>query len=222
MAKQTRQKQPTNLQAKDRSQIPIRCKFHKLAAPRTLRAHPQNQNKHPESQLVDYEAIVREQGWRTPIRVSRLTGFVTKGHGALEVAKRMGLKQVPVEFQEYPSEAHEIGDMVADNMLARRSEVDWEGTRQLLEGLPKDFNTALTGISPGDIANLLAATFSPNKPGEATGSETSKTVAFKGASASILDRFLHKRREDALGKTDAEYVAELMEAWLRNPKAMPL
>jgi hypothetical protein len=105
-------------------EIQVHCAATGMVEVDQLWPHPSNPNTHPEQQLEMFEAILRYQGWRRPITVSKRSGFITKGHGALLTAKRMGLARVPVDFQEYPDEASELADLAADNLLPRLAELD--------------------------------------------------------------------------------------------------
>src|SRR5207244_9866035 len=86
-----------------------------------LQSHPRNPNKHPQEQIELLGEIIRSQGWRAPITVSNLSGFITRGHGRLAAAKLIGAKKAPVDFQDYSSEESELADMVADNKIAELS-----------------------------------------------------------------------------------------------------
>lgn len=60
---------------------------------KNLKSHPKNRNKHPEDQLRRLAEILKYQGWRYPIKVSKRSGFVTSGHGRIEAAKINGWKK---------------------------------------------------------------------------------------------------------------------------------
>lgn len=90
-----------------------------------LKPHPENPNKHTEEQLAVYAAILEHQGVRQPVRISLQSGFVIKGHGQILASKRLGWTHVPIEVQPYDSPEQEYADLVADNALARQSEIDY-------------------------------------------------------------------------------------------------
>lgn len=89
--------------------------------------HPKNRNKHPAEQIDRLIKIIEFQGWRRPIRISTLSGYITAGHGALSAAKKAGWTQVPVDLQAYADSDAEYADMVADNSLAAWGELDLAG-----------------------------------------------------------------------------------------------
>lgn len=95
-----------------------------MADPTTLVPSPDNANTHPPSQLELYRIILAAQGWRRPIVVSRLSGTITRGHGALLAALSGGQAQVPVEDQDYENPEMEKADRIADNRLASLSEIE--------------------------------------------------------------------------------------------------
>lgn len=120
---------PRKAPAKKGSPSPKSCapKIHThydaLVSPASLTPHPDNPNFHPVSQIEALCEVIRENGWRAPIVVSRLSGHVVKGHGRLAAALKLGCK-VPVEYQDYATPADEARDLVADNRIAELSSLD--------------------------------------------------------------------------------------------------
>ena len=102
----------------------IYCQYHTLQKTDTLVEHPKNPNTHPEDQLKRLGRIIELNGWRSPVVVSKRSGFIIKGHGRTQAAKLAGWTEVPVELQEYESEAKEYADMIADNYIAELAEID--------------------------------------------------------------------------------------------------
>src|ERR1700677_2794868 len=96
----------------------VRCTYDKLVSISDLRLHPKNPNTHSKDQIQRLAQILDYQGFRYPIKVSRLSGFVTSGHGRIAAAILNDWKEVPVNFQEYESEEQEYADLVADNSIA--------------------------------------------------------------------------------------------------------
>lgn len=111
-----------------------------------LKRHPKNRNNHPNEQIERLAQILEYQGFRYPIKVSLLSGYITSGHGRLDAAIKLGLKEVPVSFQEYLSEEQEYADIVADNAIASWSDLDLSGINTDIGDLGKDFDIDLLGI----------------------------------------------------------------------------
>ena len=111
-----------------------------------LKPHPKNPNSHSKEQIKRLAQILEYQGWRYPIKVSVNTGYITSGHGRLEAARLLGLKQVPVSFQEYVDEDQEYADIVADNAIASWSELDFSAINEELATFSPDFDIDLLGI----------------------------------------------------------------------------
>lgn len=124
----------------------VRCLFDKMVKLKELKPHPKNRNKHPDEQITRLAEILEYQGWRYPIKVSKLSGFITAGHGRLEAATKLGLKEVPVNFQEYESEEQEYADLTADNAIALWAEIDLAAINVDLADLGPDFNIDLLGL----------------------------------------------------------------------------
>ena len=132
--------------------VDVWCRFDELAPVGALMPHPQNANKHPKTQIERLALIIAHQGWRNCITVSNRSGFITKGHGRLAAAKKLGLTMVPVERQDYPDEASEIADLLADNRIAELAEIDKELLQVNLETLDlADFDIQLAGFDVRDV-----------------------------------------------------------------------
>ncbi|XWE61981.1 site-specific DNA-methyltransferase [Sporomusa sphaeroides] len=119
--------------------------------------NPRNPNQHPPKQIELLAKIIKNQGWRAPITVSTRSGFIVRGHGRLLAAQFLGVGQVPVDRQDYATEAEEWADLVADNRIAEMSQVDDSLLASLLAEIGStDFDTDITGFSGKQIDNLLA------------------------------------------------------------------
>jgi hypothetical protein len=90
----------------------------------SLVPHPLNANKHSDKQIALLGKIISFQGFRSPITVSKRSGYIVAGHGRLMAAKAIGLKEVPVDEQDFPNEAAEFAHLTADNKVAELAEHD--------------------------------------------------------------------------------------------------
>lgn len=138
--------------------VPVFCAHDKIVAVEKLIPNPKNPNQHPDSQIQLLGRIIRQTGWRQPITVSKRSGFIVKGHGRLAAALLEGVKEVPVDYQNYTTEAEEYADLVADNRIAELAETD----NKLLADILADIDTGeipveLTGYTEDEVANLVTA-----------------------------------------------------------------
>jgi hypothetical protein len=138
------------------SGIPIHCAHDEVVDTISLIGNPRNPNQHPDSQIRLLAQIIGAQGWRAPITVSNRSGFVVRGHGRLLAAQLAGWEQVPVDRQDYATEAEEWADLVADNRLAELAQWDDAGLLQMLKELEANQALPLTGYSDEDLLALLA------------------------------------------------------------------
>lgn len=122
--------------------------------------NPMNANVHPDEQIKMLAGILRVNGWREAIVVSKLSGMVVKGHGRLLTAKFLKLKKVPVEYQEYRDEQSELADLIADNRIAQHSYVDALGLGKLLKKLSSKDHEHL-GYTQEEVDLFLAAEYVP-------------------------------------------------------------
>lgn len=134
----------------------IHCSYTELSDPALLVPNPRNPNQHPKRQIELLAKIIETQGWRAPVTVSNRSGFVVRGHGRLQAALLLGC-QVPVDRQDYASEAEEWADLIADNRIAELAEIDGEELAKLLHDLDGlDLDMDLTGYTDKQVDNLLA------------------------------------------------------------------
>jgi DNA modification methylase len=129
----------------------IKCAHTELVDTQTLVANPRNPNKHSDAQIKLLAKILKYQGWRSPIVVSKRSGFIVKGHGRLAAARLNGWSAVPVDRQDYINEADEWADMIADNEIARLAEADHAMIRELAIEMPEGFDLDLLGIPDLDL-----------------------------------------------------------------------
>lgn len=138
--------------------VPVFCAHDAIVDAAKLVPNPKNPNTHPDAQIQALGRIIRQTGWRQPITVSKLSGFIVKGHGRLSAALLEGLKEVPVDYQNYTNAAEEYADLVADNRIAELAEID----NKLLADIFADIDTGeipmeLTGYTEDEVESLVTA-----------------------------------------------------------------
>jgi ParB-like chromosome segregation protein Spo0J len=122
------------------------CGNVKMVTIADLKPHPRNPNKHSKAQIDRLAQILEFQGWRYPIKVSTRTGFITSGHGRLMAAKKLGLKSVPVSYQNYENDDQEMADIVSDNAIASWSDLDFAAINAEIANFDPSFDLDLLGI----------------------------------------------------------------------------
>lgn len=138
------------------NEIKVYCSHTEMVDPATLLPNPRNPNTHPKKQIELLAKIIQSQGWRAPVTVSNRSGFVVRGHGRLQAALLLG-SMVPIDRQDYESEADEWADLIADNRIAELSEIDDTLLAELLAEIgSSEIDLDLTGYTTKQIDNLLA------------------------------------------------------------------
>ncbi len=138
--------------------VPVFCAYDEIIDIGKAVPNPQNPNTHPKQQIELLAKIIKAQGWRAPITISNRSGLIVKGHGRLQAALLLGADKVPVDFQNYATEAEEIADLTADNRLAELAEMN----NTMLADILADFDTGempleLTGYTAEDMEGILDA-----------------------------------------------------------------
>ena len=119
----------------DPKDIPIHCDYSILTPTEELKPNPANPNSHDENHTRLLCKMLEHQGWRESILVSKRSGFVVCGHGRLKAAKFLGVKNVPVDLQDFENEADEMAHLIADNRIAELSSFDSASLKELLSEL---------------------------------------------------------------------------------------
>ena len=105
-----------------------------------------NNNIHNDDQKAQLKKIIKHSGFRSPLTVSNRSGFLVKGHLRLEAAKELGMKEVPVIFQDYENEAEEFADLTADNAIAMQSKLDLSLINEQILDFGPELDVELLGI----------------------------------------------------------------------------
>ena len=134
--------------------VSVFCAFDEIVDISKLKENPQNPNTHPKEQIKLLAEIIKRTGWRAPITVSTLSGFIVKGHGRLQAAHAAGLKQCPVEYQNFQDEAEEMAALLADNKLAELAEIDTEKLTEIFKDYEFE-DLSLTGYSQDEFDELV-------------------------------------------------------------------
>lgn len=124
----------------------IQCVYSELVSVDSLKPHPRNRNIHPQDQIERLAKILAYQGIRAPIVVSKLSGYIVKGHGTLMAIKANGATHAPVVYQDFDDETQEYAFVQSDNSIGSWSELDLSGINTDLGDLGPDFNVDLLGI----------------------------------------------------------------------------
>lgn len=105
-----------------------------------LKMKSDNRNHHPQNQIEELANQFKYQGFRNPLIVSNQSGEIVCGNGRFLAAKRAGLKELPVIFQDYDSAEQEYKHHVADNGISLWAELDIQNIKIDLDDLGFDFS----------------------------------------------------------------------------------
>jgi ParB-like chromosome segregation protein Spo0J len=182
--------------------ILIHCAHTELVEIDKLVEHPRNPNKHPESQIKLLAKIIKAQGFRNPIVVSKRSGFIIKGHGRLAAAKLLEMERVPVDVQDYENEAAEWADMIADNKIAELSENDDEELKALLAELDGQIDIELTGFDLSAIDQFdVEETELPELPSDDKAPFKQMTFTLHNAQAEEVEAAMKKAKAAGGGES---------------------
>lgn len=150
-------------------EIPVYCSHDEIVNIEKLVKNPRNPNTHPESQIKALSKIIQAQGWRSPVTVSKRSGFIVKGHGRVDSAILGGLECIPVDYQDYATEADEWADLIADNRISELSTMDDDILYELLSEMSDmDADLLLTGFDENEIFSLLSDSFTETETNDSS------------------------------------------------------
>lgn len=140
----------------DNPALKIKCAYDKLVPIDQLKAHPKNPNTHSREQIERLAKIINYQGQRSPVVVDKKTGYIVVGHGRTDAMKKLGWKEIAVNFQEFESEDQLFAHMTADNAIAEWATLDLSAINLELENLGPDLDIDMLGLKDFVIEPLDA------------------------------------------------------------------
>lgn len=138
--------------------IEIKCKYTELVHFSKLVPHPKNPHIHSPEQIDRLCDLIKFQGVRHPIIVSKKSGYLVVGHGRLQSMLKLGMKEIPVDYQDFENEAQEYAFIVSDNSIGKD---EWASldlsliNNEILNF--EDFNVDMLGLKDFDITEPVIA-----------------------------------------------------------------
>lgn len=119
--------------------------------PKSLTPYVKNAKIHTPEQIDDIAGQISAFGFDQPIVVDK-NNVIIKGHGRREAAIKLNLSEVPVVVAEHLDEYQAMAARIADNKIARDTDVDQDKLKFDLGTLSlRDFNMKLTGFKPMEL-----------------------------------------------------------------------
>lgn len=156
-------------------------KTHKpgIAKVADLIPYARNPRTHSPEQVNKIAASIKEFGFTNPVLIDE-TGMIIAGHGRVQAANKLGLKEVPIVTLSDLTDAQKKALVIADNRLAE--DAGWDDA--LLSGIlhdlnAEDFDLSLTGFDADELDDLLRPMSDDDlsdKESDASGSDTQRLV----------------------------------------------
>lgn len=197
-------------------EVPVYCGYDEIIDIGKAVPNPNNPNHHPHSQIELLAKIIKAQGWRQPITISNRSGLIVKGHGRLLAAIHLDADKIPVEYQNYETEAEEIADLTADNRLSELSEMDNDTLVELLQDLEaEDFDLELAGYTEEDMEELLKDLTTMDDPlDDEDEEETIQTTARPGDIFLLGNhQLICADAEDPEDVKNLHHINEMLKVW---------
>jgi DNA modification methylase len=131
-----------------------------LIAPKALKSNSRNASTHSRKQIRQIADSIINYGFTVPVLIDE-SSMLLAGHGRLEAAKLLGLKEIPAITLHGLSEAKKRALLLADNKIAENA--GWDRERLAIE-LPElsellideNLEISITGFAPVEIDQLLS------------------------------------------------------------------
>jgi hypothetical protein len=112
-----------------------------------IKLNEKNRNRHSEEQINRLAKIISYQGFRNPLTISNQSGLCVAGEGRYLAAKKLGLTELPVCFQDFDDQDQETAHGIADNAIQGQwMDLDLSGINSDLIELGPDFNIENLGM----------------------------------------------------------------------------
>lgn len=123
-----------------------------------LKPHPRNYQHHPEDQLEQIIASIKQNGFYRNIVVAQ-DNTILAGHGVVQAATKMGRKRVPViRLPLDPDDPRALKVLTSDNEINNLAEIDDRMLTEMLKEIMQEDNLAGTGFNEQQLATLAMIT----------------------------------------------------------------
>lgn len=95
---------------------PVEMLETEIALLRDLKPYANNPRTHSKKQIRQIADSINAFGWTNPVLID-VDGGVIAGHGRIEAAKLLGIKEIPVLRLEHMTEAQKRAYIIADSRL---------------------------------------------------------------------------------------------------------
>ena len=120
-----------------------------------LKPYENNSRTHDESQIKQICESIKEYGWTNPVLIDE-KGMIIAGHGRVEGAKKLDIKEVPCIVLSGLTEVQKKAYVIADNKMALNAGWNEELLKTELENLKElDFDLELTGFEEKELNSIL-------------------------------------------------------------------
>ena len=123
----------------------------------SLKPYARNPRTHSDKQIHQIANSIRQFGFTNPVLIDSDLGVIA-GHGRIEAAKLLGIREVPTIRLDHMTEAQKRAYVIADNRLAENAGWDRELLAlelQYLSDLDLDFDATITGFETAEIDVLI-------------------------------------------------------------------
>lgn len=132
----------------------------------SLTANPRNARTHNKAQIKKIVSSIKEFGFISPLIIDK-EGVLIAGHGRLQAAKQIGMKEIPCIIADHLTDAQIRAYMLADNRIALDSGWDDDLLKIELNELSKlGFDLNVTGFDTYEVGGFIRKVGETDKEAE--------------------------------------------------------
>jgi hypothetical protein len=131
-----------------------------------LKPHPRNPYQHPDEEIEQIVASIKEHGLYAPVVVAN-DMTILKGHGVTMALLKLGFEYIHVLQIDYdPLEPRALKLLIGDNEIGRLAMRDDRAIADIAKEVKEFVDLAGTGYEDSTLANLVYITRSANEIGD--------------------------------------------------------
>lgn len=132
--------------------------------------YAKNSRTHDDAQVAQIAGSIREFGFNNPILIGDNDDIIA-GHGRLEAARKLGLKEIPCIRLGHMTETQKRAFVIADNRIAMNAGWDEEMLKLELADLKEtEIDLEMLGFSMEDLENVgMQESISESEPEDLNG-----------------------------------------------------
>ena len=172
--------------------------------PATITPYENNPNSHPDEQVAQIIASIKEFGFMSPVLIDE-RGMLLAGHGRRLAALELKLPAIPAVRRSGLTPEQKRAYVIADNKIAKNAGIDWDILSEQLRVLEAEgYNVAVTGFSESEVEQLLTKWAPASVDATKTADYANRSLLFNAEEWPTIKKGVDMVRESTGLKSESE------------------